>query len=98
MKTNYYIGVPVKNDEKRCYFLCSNDCFITEYFLESDKFHALSFSDEKSTREWIEKYYPFPNDNRKDNPLWSCLSKAEKENFDWDKYYILKETWEVIES
>lgn len=34
MKTNYYIGVPVKNDEKRCYFLCSDDCFITEYFLE----------------------------------------------------------------
>lgn len=100
MKTNYYIGVPLKNNKKICYFLCSNDLFVEDYFLEDDKYLAMSFSTEKSAREWIEKYYPFPNDNknRKDNPIWSCLSKAEKENFDWDKYYILKETWEVIES
>lgn len=96
MKTNYYIGVPVKNDKKRCYFLCSDDCFITEYFLESDKFHALSFSDEKSAREWIEEYYPFPN-NREINIVWDDLSTEEKESFDWATFCILKETWEVIE-
>lgn len=96
MKTNYYIGVPVKNDEKRYYFLCCDDCFIAEYFLESDKFHALSFSDEKSAREWIEEYYPFPN-NREINIVWDDLSTEEKENFDWATFCILKETWEVIE-
>lgn len=100
MKTNYYIGVPLKNNKKICYFLCSNDLFVEDYSLEDDKYLAMSFSTEKSAREWIEKYYPFPNDNknRKDNPIWSCLSKTEKENFDWNKFYILKETWEVIES
>ena len=96
MKTNYYIVIPLKKDEKRCYFLCS-DMFVENYFLENDKYYAVSFSTEKSAREWIEKYYPFPN-NRKDNPIWSCLTKVEKERFAWDKYYILKETWEVIES
>lgn len=95
MKTNYYIGVPVKNDEKRCYFFCT-DMFVGDYFLESDKFHALVFSSEESVREWIKKNFPSP-DNRENNPAWNCLSKAEKENFIWDKYYILKETWEVIE-
>lgn len=96
MKTNYYIGIPVKKDEKRCYFLCT-DTFIGDYFLEPDKFHAVVFSSEDSVRDWIKKNFPF-TDNRENNPIWSCLSKAEKENFDWDKYYILKETWEVIES
>lgn len=96
MKTNYYISVPIKADKKRCYFLCSDDCFITKYFLESDKFQALSFSTEKSAREWIEHYYPFSN-NRENNIVWDDLSKAEKEIFDWNKFYILKETWEVIE-
>lgn len=96
MKTNYYIGIPVKNDEKRCYFLCSN-MFVEDYFLESDKFHALVFSSEESVREWVKKNFPF-SDNRENNPVWNYLFKAEKENFIWDKYYILKETWEVIES
>lgn len=90
MKTNYYIGVPVKNDEKRCYLL-------GDYFLKSDKFHADVFSSEESARDWAKKNFPSP-DNRENNPIWSYLSKAEKENFVWDKYYILKETWEVIES
>lgn len=72
MKTNYYIGVPLKNDEKRYYFLCYDDCFIAEYFLEFDKFYALPFSDEKAIREWIEKNYPFPN-NRENNLVWDEL-------------------------
>jgi hypothetical protein len=98
MKTNYYIGVPLKNNKKICFFLCVDNLFVEYYSLEDDKNLAMSFSTEESAREWIENYYPFPNDNRKNNPVWTSLSKAEKENFDWDKYYILKETWEVIES
>lgn len=86
MKTNYYIGIPVKNDEKRYYFLCT-DTVIGDYFLESDKFHAIVFSSENSARGWM-----------KNNSLWLYLAEVEKERFTWDKYYILKETWEVIES
>lgn len=86
MKTNYYIGIPVKNDEKRYYFLCT-DTVIGDYFLESDKFHAVVFSSENSAHDWM-----------KNNPLWLYLAEVEKERFAWDKYYILKETWEVIES
>ena len=86
MKTNYYIGIPVKNDEKRCYFLCT-DMFIGDYFLEPNKFHAIVFSSENSARNWM-----------KNNSPWLYLAEVEKERFAWDKYYILKETWEVIES
>lgn len=86
MKTNYYIGIPLKNNEKRCYFLCT-DTFIGDYFLEPDKFHAIVFSSENSARDWM-----------KNNSLWLYLAEVEKERFAWDKYYILKETWKVIES
>lgn len=86
MKTNYYIGIPVKNDEKRYYFLCT-DTVIGDYFLESDKFHAIAFSSENSARDWM-----------KNNLPWLYLAEVEKERFAWDKYCILKETWEVIES
>lgn len=86
MKTNYYIVIPLKKDEKRCYFLCT-DMYIGDYFLEPDKFHAIVFSSENSARDWM-----------KNNSLWLYLAEVEKERFAWDKYYILKETWEVIES
>lgn len=86
MKTNYYIGIPLKKNEKRCYFLCT-DTFIGDYFLEPDKFHAIVFSSENSARDWM-----------KNNSLWFYLAEVEKERFAWDKYYILKETWKVIES
>ncbi len=85
MKTNYYIAIPLKKDEKRCYFLCT-DTFIGDYFLEPDKFHAIVFSSENSARNWM-----------KNNSPWLYLAEVEKERFVWDKYYILKETWEVIE-
>ena len=89
--TNYYIMVPRKTDKTdKIYFLCSvGDIFTEDYFLESSKFYAISFSDEKYIRKWIEEFFPFPN-NRENNPVWSCLSDAEKENFDWSKCYILK--------
>ena len=67
MKTNYYIGIPVKNDEKRCYFVCT-DMFIGDYFLEPDKFHAIVFSSENSARNWM-----------KNNSLCLYLAEVEKE-------------------
>ena len=59
MKTNYYIGIPVKKDKKRYYFLCT-DTVIGDYFLESDKFHAVVFSSENSARDWIKNKLVYP--------------------------------------